>query len=466
MIRQRLWAGTALALLLVWAPLPFASVQLPFFSLLFAGVLAALALGILTAAPDDAGTPSRTGPAFAIAVASIAGIALLGLLQSVAWPSALVSTVVPGIATLSRQSAALLDPGAAPDSIALSLAPRASRGAALAWLLAAAAALAAWLAGRSRRGRRLLLAGLIAGAALQVAIAVQLWLKGSESLWGVTLTHIPDRLRGSFINPNHLALFLEIALAAVFAWLWWSLRRALRDSERAESRLLAIAPAALLFLLLFGGLVLTGSRAGVLSAVAALAVQGFLIGRRRGRAWLAGVGLAAALAAVVLFSLFGVEGSLQRLLVTPIDDVGGNVRFRAAAATLELWSRFPVTGVGLGAFRAAFPLVQPEGVAGLWRHAHSDWIELLATTGVVGTALFAVAIWFGGRRIAEVVSRGERSEDRAAGLAATGAAVAVALHSFADFGVTLPANAFALAVVLGGAAAAATERRGERGGGS
>jgi hypothetical protein len=58
-----------------------------------------------------------------------------------------------------------------------------------------------------------------------------------------------------------------------------------------------------------------------------------------------------------------------------------------------------------------------------------------------------------------VVVRGKRSEDRAAGIAAAGALVAVGLHSFADFGLTMPANAFALAVVVGAALGAETNER-------
>ncbi|MEO1370126.1 MAG: hypothetical protein AAFX50_23330, partial [Acidobacteriota bacterium] len=53
------------------------------------------------------------------------------------------------------------------------------------------------------------------------------------------------------------------------------------------------------------------------------------------------------------------------------------------------------------------------------------------------------------RRLWKVYRRGRRSEDRAGGLAVLGAATAALLHSFVDFGLTIPANAFALATMVG-----------------
>ena len=131
----------------------------------------------------------------------------------------------------------------------------------------------------------------------------------------------------------------------------------------------------------------------------------------------------------------------------------GAERGEAGGATFDLFHRFPLVGSGLGSFQAAFPLVQPPTIPGFWRHAHADWVEFLATTGILGAALLGTGLFFYGKRLRQVVLHGERSEGRAAGLAALGALVAVAIHSCADFGLTIPANAFALAVVAGAAGA-------------
>ncbi len=432
--------------------------------MLFVATLAALGLAFWTT--DTPATGSEIPRELAVAAAALAAVALLGWLQALPAPAALTRILAPEAVRLTHQARELAGPapGASVDAtggdyVPLSLAPAASRAAALDWLLPAAGFLAAAVLGSSRRVRRTFGAALLLAGAVQVAIGVAQWISRSDTLWGVTLTSMGSRLRGSFVNANHLALFLEIAIAVAFAWTWWAVRRTILDSGQAEDRLLLVGPPAFAFLLLFGGLVLTGSRAALLSALAAMAVQGAVIGSRRGRKWLLAGGLAVGLAGVVAIAALGAEGTFSRLAASSVDELGGSYRIQAARATFDLFHRFPLTGSGLGSFQAAFPLVQPPTIPGFWRHAHADWVEFLATTGIVGATLLGIGLFFYGKRLRLVVLHGERSEGRAAGLAALGALVAVGIHSCADFGLTMPANAFALAVVAGAAGATRLEKK-------
>ena len=363
--------------------------------MLLVATLAALALALWAPETVETPTTARTLPReLAVAATALAAIALLGWLQSLPAPAALAQLLAPETVRLTRQAHELAGPapGRSADEttnafVALSLAPAASRSAALDWLLPAAAFLAAAWIGKSRRVRRTLGGALLLAGAVQVVIGVAQWISRSNTLWGVTLTNAGSRLRGSFVNPNHLALFLEIALAVAFAWVWWAVRRTLLDGGSAEERLLRVGPPAFVFLLLFGGLVLTGSRAALLSIVVAMGVQGMVIGSRRGRRWLLAGGLAVGLAGVALLLALGAEGAFTRLTASSVDELGGGYRVEAAGATFDLFRLFPLAGSGLGSFEAAFPLVQPPTIPGFWRHAHADWIEYLATTGVLGALL-------------------------------------------------------------------------------
>ena len=460
-----------LALLLLWAPLPFGSVTPRSLALLELGAFLAfaLALGIAVRRDERAG---RAGLAdlglVALPLASLAAVALWGLLQSLPWPAALLAWISPEHARLFRGAAGLLAANAAASPPAgaavhpsLSLAASESRAAALAFAAAAAALGAAALVGRDRRNRRPLGAALAAAAAFQVFFGARTWSSRGTVVWGVEVPGTP-RLRGSFVNPDHLALYLGMALPVAFAWGWWAMRRA-RKEPSVERRVLWVAPPVLLWLTLFAGLAFTGSRAGLVAGVAAVALQGLLLAtadRQLGRAL---VGAAAAVLGLGVVAAIGLQEGLGRLLSTPIDLTWG-ARREAWAATWALFRRFPWTGAGLGSFREAFPLAQPTGLAGTWRHAHNDPLELLATVGLIGVALALPGLVAIAGRLAAVLRDGRRSEDRASGLAALGVLAALAVHEPLDFGLTIPANALTLAIVLGAAASARTVQPGGAGG--
>ena len=130
------------------------------------------------------------------------------------------------------------------------------------------------------------------------------------------------------------------------------------------------------------------------------------------------------------------------------------------AEALPLLKLFPATGTGLGSFEEAFPLVQHEASTRmLWGRAHNDALELALTSGVVGV-LCAVLVAIGIiRPLLTVLRRGLRTEDRLAAVAALSALAAVATHELFDFGLSLPANAATMTILVGAASAARLKRR-------
>jgi O-antigen ligase len=449
-----------LALFLLVAPLPFGGVLPEAEAALQATAFALLALAAFTTR-----RPRSLAPVLPL-VLPLAALALWGFLQSQPWPEALVRHVSPEHARLHDQAAALVasdadDPDAAAPAPAstLSTAPAASRATALSFaataavLLAAAAACASRREGRRRR--RILALTVLATALFEVLFGARGWSARATEIWGVAVPGSADRLRGTFVNSNHLALYLEIALPIAFAALWWSLRRA-RYQPTLDQRLLGVAPPALLWLALFVGLAFTGSRAGLAAAVAGVVAQGAAVAWTARRSRLLPVALAIGTLAVGLAAVLalGRQQGLGRFSTVGTQEVSRAARLEAYAATVGLWQRFPATGSGLGTFREAFPLVQPPGLAGHWIHAHSGPLELLATTGVPGGLLLLAGITALLLRLGAVLTKGRRSEDRAAALAALGAVAAVALHETLDFGLTLPGNGLTLAILLGAVAAA------------
>lgn len=395
----------------------------------------------------------------AVPALAIAAVGLFGVLQSLLWPRFLVAVFAPRIA--DTWSGAAVAAGSASDFVPLSLVPSVSRETGVHWLALAACFAAACVVGTERRLRRLMATGLLGVAVFEVVYGSDNWFSQSGTIWGLTVGGDPTRLRGTFINPDHLAMLLTIATTLGFAWLWWSIRR-VQQRGAVERRLLHAVQPSLLFLMLFVGLAFTGSRAGLAAMVAAVLAQTLMLAVHY-RRWQVGL---LSTGALVLGSvgilLFGLQKGLGRWMETSFYEVTWSSRLAVYQAGWELWRLFPWTGTGLGTFRQAFPLVQPPELELAWHHAHSDVLELLITTGLIGPPLVAFGLWALCRRLWTVFENGRRSEDRAAGLGALGAVVGVLLHSAVDFGLTIPANAFTLAVVCGLASGTRTLEPGTR----
>ena len=427
------------------SPLPYGSVLPRERLVLEIAAFAALAV-LLLARRENCAALHASGAARP--VLALVAIGVLGLLQALPWPPFLAEWLLPRGAE-SWQALSELGAGDAGGWIPLSIAPAVSRSVALVWLAVAAAVAAAAMCSPERRSRRFL--GLCLGVVtiFEIAYGTRRWFEASPEIWGRTQVGAAGRLRGTFVNPDHFALFLIIAMAVVFAWAWWSMRRSLTSHVALERRLLYVILPWLLFVMLFVALAFTGSRAGFVGGLVALAAQALFLTLAE-RSWGAGLlGLLALGLGLASLLFFGWQRGLQRWLDTSAYEIAWNTRFEVYADSLELWLAAPWTGTGLGTFRQAFPWVQPPDLELTWFHAHSDVLELLVTTGVAG---MVIALWGLGalaRRLWHVLEHGRRSEDRGAALAALGALAGALTHSAIDFGLTLPANSFVLAVVLG-----------------
>ena len=444
MIRQSSPLATAatffLLLIVILGPLPFGGILMR--ERTFLGLCAVAALmAMLLVSPRLEGWQRWGLPA-----AALGAIGILGLLQSVAWPSGWVRSLAPELGADWDRAGQLL--ATSYDRMGLSVAPEVSRVVGDHWLAVAACFSAAALVGADRRRRRILAAGYLTIASFQVLYGAENWFGRDGRIWGIEVAGEADRLRGTYVNSDHLAMLLSIAVAGVAAWWWWGLRRSSRGVPLEQRLLLGMMPG-LAFFLIFAGALFTGSRAGLLALLGALTTQALLLASMT-RRWQIGAAVLGTMGAGLgFFAVVGWESSLSRFLSTSAYEIAWNTRFDTYRASWELFLRSPWTGTGLGTFRQAFPAVQPPELRGTWTHAHNDVLELLVTTGVIGASIALVGFIACIVQLWRVCHRGPRSEDRALGLAAAGALVAVLVHSLLDFGLTIPANAFAFVILVG-----------------
>jgi O-antigen ligase len=127
-----------------------------------------------------------------------------------------------------------------------------------------------------------------------------------------------------------------------------------------------------------------------LIGITAAGIAGIAITRRHlGRGARTGVAAASIVLAVIAWMLANPSnGVLRRIQTSEHDDWGG--RPAIWRATTAMAARYPLTGVGVGAYEGAMPAYQPPPVVILFNHAHSQYLQLWAEGGIIGVLIITV----------------------------------------------------------------------------
>lgn len=259
--------------------------------------------------------------------------------------------------------------------------------------------------------------GVVLAATLQAIIGLYEYFGGSGAphLWIANFQRF--RAFGTFGQPNPFSAFMGLSLPLALG-LAWGYGQDARARWRERTSRLWIAPGAVALGyaacsgLLLAGLVASWGRGAWLGFGAAGVVMVFFAPRRRwqGGALLAtGAGLFVALW-IVGYVPAGIQQRVQNTLTeftgfgdmraVPISDENFAIVERLAhwQAAATMANAHPLVGVGLGNYEAAYPdygLVSWPRALG---HAHNDYLNVLAETGVVGLfgylAGWAVMVWW------------------------------------------------------------------------
>ena len=404
-------ALAALQLLVVVLPVWRGGVGSP---LQLAAVLFA-ALALFLAASSQSGTVAWVTAAFALATVWIG-------IQLVPFPSAGIRLLSPNADALFRY---ILGPiGEYPAARPLSLDPPATgRDLAKAVTFVLAMAASGLLAGRQWRRDRLLATVAFSGVLVASAGLV------------AALANLGPLLepRFTFYNPNHLAGFLTLSS---FIALGFAFR--LRRREAALWFFAFVVSAAGVFLSLSrGGISAFFVGAGVF---ALLHTRRLRIERNEPRLRYAGVPAALALALAVVAYL-----ALDRVVaeMRTVAGAANEVKLALVPVALSIVRRFPLIGIGRGAFETFFAAykVEPEQVT--FTYLENEWLQPIVDLGIpVGILLVAAVAW--------TWSRAARSRDLSRPeIGALAGTAALAAQNLVDFSLELLGVAIPFAVVLG-----------------
>ena len=279
---------------------------------------------------------------------------------------------------------------------------------------------------------------------------------------GFVLPALNNNGRGfaQFINRDHFGFLMEMALGLTLGLL---------IGVRGRARFLVFLPLAAFLLV---ALIVSNSRGAILASLCQLLFLGLVFDpsrhftRQTGKTWSRLQNLAGGLAVrvilvvcLIVFFAYGVSwvGGERvvtnfKLVATGYDQPGldpreNTNRKQIWSATWRLIKAHPIAGVGFGGYWIGITKYHDASGEFTPQEAHNDYLELLASGGLIGVAL---ALWFIVAFLRKA-RHGARSGDafcRAACLGALTGIFGVAVHSVVDFGLHLIINSLILCVLI------------------
>ena len=403
--------------------------------------LVCLALGGVVAWSTSRRLAITVGNAFY--VGAMLGLLVIGLASLVPLsPETWLS--LPGRAVYAEVVATLRQPPMNVSSLSLSFDPVGTSYATLSFLVALSVGIAAMLLPAP-----LLLSVLLLFVGIAVAQACLGLLQlafGIPSVFTHEVAVGGNRATGTFVNKNHYATFLAMALPLLI----FRTAGQFNFSQKAVTRTpLSSIWWGVVSAIVASALVASVSRAGGAAGFSVAVLAALTCGLRtqattRQRFGLLGI-------AVLAFALASTS-SLTLLLdslkgATFTDSADG----RKALVRLSLTGAnafFPV-GSGLGSYPIAFQRFQTDGVTGFIEHVHNDYVELLFEAGLLGCVVLiclAIAAVAAGLRLWN--SQAE-NQPLSPAIACWLGALAFALHAWFDFPSHIPGLTIVVSLLFG-----------------
>lgn len=387
---------------------------------------------------------------------------------------------VAGIGGFACLVALQLMPGFGAQGKALSIDPFSTRRYLFTTLVYAGAWTLVLLTVTSRQRASRLLAAVLAAGVLQAVAAVLLYSSGaSYRLWFEQFEY-NGRATGTFVNPDHLAGYMELTLAAGMGWLFsqfGSEHSAKTQDWRGKSlhAMSFILSSKMLLRLLLAipvmALVLTHSRMGNASFFLALLIMGLLVAARSRRLRRPALLIVLSMALVDLFIIgqwIGLDRVVQRIQDTAVTSASSETmalgnssaaappqreesiqsRLEVPKLSLQLVAVKPWFGHGGGSYYTALPPFKHEGMPLYWDHAHNDYVQVASDTGLVGLSLWLVAGLATAWKAWQILSDRHDGLHHGVSIAALTALTCMGMHSMVDFNLHIPANAFTFTILL------------------
>jgi len=314
---------------------------------------------------------------------------------------------------------------------------------------------------RSREKRRTVFTVLIALGSFEALYGITEYWTGHQHIFWYKKAFFLDEATGTYINHNHFAGLLEMVIplaVGMFSveysrfqknWGAGSEKDSKGELHRPGLKLLCLLVSLALMLV---ALILSKSRAGLISSVLSVAFLAFLLLKK---STLPGLRIALLVGLLIGGVTLGLNYDvIQRFSWSPYE---ARIRFGLWKDSAVIVRDFPLWGSGFGTFqhvihyyRSQIDFLKVSGVPqpAAWYHTHNDYLQLLVECGIVG---FIAAMWACGITLWRLFAAFRTGHDRESvilGQSLLAGMIALLLHSFIDFNLHIPANALLFCVFL------------------
>lgn len=295
---------------------------------------------------------------------------------------------------------------------------------------------------------------LVLCGTFQAVYGTMMTVTGLDAIWFFPKEAYRGVATGTFINRNHLAGYLEMALAIGIGLLIANLEQGRAATWRANLRrwiTTLLGPKARLRIylaLMVIGLIMTRSRMGNTAFFSSMMIAGtigLLLFRQSSRSV---VILFASLIVIDVFlmgAFFGIDKLQERFEKTSLTT---EQRDEVNLLSLPIIQDHPLTGTGVGSYYSTFPRYRDGTISAQYIYAHNDYVQFTAEFGLIGVVPLALAVilsFITAIRV-QIVRRSRLMKGM--GFAATMAIIAIMIHSSTDFNLQINGNAVTFMVVL------------------
>jgi O-antigen ligase len=251
----------------------------------------------------------------------------------------------------------------------------------------------------------------------------------SEKLYWVRPLTAGGNPFGPYVNRNHFAGLMELISPIGLSLL---LFRGVRREQMPLVGLLTIVPVAALFL--------SGSRGGIVSFLFELGLLAVLVRYRKIEKLHRAAVAVALLAAAAAVGWLGTNKLVERFTQVRSGEASLERRWTMFVGAWHVFLDNPVIGTGLGTLVDVYPRYETYYDGEIVDHAHNDYVELLAETGIVGGLCGLAFFWLFFREGWARLGAEQSSFSLGLHAGALTACSGMLVHSLVDYNLHIPSN--------------------------